>query len=66
MNGALSNINGGIEIDDARIGEGIATVNGPLTFERPVKLYISYQAKVAGPISGAEAVTFTGAAPPNS
>lgn len=41
-----------------------AIVNGPLTFERPVKLYISDQAKVAGPISGANAVKFTGAAPP--
>ncbi|MEO6799743.1 MAG: hypothetical protein ABI178_07395 [Rhodanobacter sp.] len=42
------------------------TVNGPLTFERPVKLYISDQAKVGGPISGANAVKFTGAAPPAS
>lgn len=119
VNGALTNVNGRIEIDDAHIGNGIATVNGdihimgnavvdggikvekangngkgnsffgihfggssnyvprividagasvngPLTFERPVKLYISDQAKVAGPISGANAVKFTGAAPPNS
>ena len=43
-----------------------ASVNGPLTFERPVKLYISDQAKVAGPISGANAVKFAGAAPPTS
>jgi hypothetical protein len=43
-----------------------ASVNGPLTFERPVKLYVSDQAKVAGPISGANAVTFTGATPPTS
>lgn len=43
-----------------------ATVNGPLIFERPVKLYISDRAKVPGPISGATAVTFTGAAPPAS
>ncbi len=43
-----------------------ASVNGPLTFERPVNLYISDQAKVAGPISGANAVKFTGATPPNS
>lgn len=43
-----------------------ASVNGPLTFERPVKLYISDQAKVAGPISGANAVRFSGSAPPNS
>ena len=47
------------------IGAG-ATVNGPLTFERPVKLYISDQAHVAGPITGAEAVKFSGAAPPAS
>lgn len=43
-----------------------ASVNGVLTFERPVKLYISDQAKVEGPISGASAVEFSGAAPPNS
>jgi DUF4097 and DUF4098 domain-containing protein YvlB len=47
------------------IGAG-ATVNGPLTFERPVKLYISDQAHVAGPITGAEAVKFSGATPPAS
>jgi len=47
------------------IGAG-ATVNGPLTFERPVKLYISDQAHVAGPITGAEAIKFSGAAPPAS
>lgn len=47
------------------IGAG-ASVNGPLTFERPVKLYVNDQAKVAGPISGADAVTFAGATPPNS
>ena len=43
-----------------------ATVNGPLTFEKPVKLYINDQAKVAGPIHGADAVKFTGATPPAS
>ena len=42
-----------------------ASVNGPLTFERPVELYISDQAKVAGPISGANAVKFSGDTPPN-
>lgn len=47
------------------IGAG-ASVNGPLTFKRPVKLYISEQARVAGPISGANAVKFSGATPPNS
>ena len=41
-------------------------VNGPLTFERPVTLYVSDQAKVAGPITGASAVKFSGAAPPES
>lgn len=43
-----------------------ASVNGPLTFERPVQLHISDQAKVAGPISGANAVKFSGATPPAS
>jgi hypothetical protein len=43
-----------------------ASVNGPLIFERQVKLYISDQAKVTGPISGANAVKFSGATPPNS
>ena len=43
-----------------------ATVNGPLDFERPVKLYISDQAHVAGPITGAEVVKFPGATPPAS
>lgn len=43
-----------------------ARVNGPLIFERPVKLYISDQAKVSGPISGASAVKFSGATPPKS
>ncbi|MGH8214424.1 MAG: hypothetical protein ACREPZ_01815 [Rhodanobacteraceae bacterium] len=47
------------------IGPG-ATVNGPLTFERPVKLYISDQAHVAGPITGAQAVKYSGATPPSS
>ena len=42
-----------------------ASVNGPLTFERPVNLYVSDQAKVAGPISGANAVKFSGDTPPN-
>ena len=43
-----------------------ATVNGPLTFERPVKLYVNDQAKVAGPVSGATAVKFAGTTPPAS
>lgn len=43
-----------------------ASVNGPLVFERPVKLYISEKAKVASPISGANAVKFTGATPPTT
>ena len=47
------------------VGAG-ATVNGPLTFEKPVKLYISDQAHVAGPINGAAAVKFSGATPPTS
>jgi DUF4097 and DUF4098 domain-containing protein YvlB len=47
------------------IGPG-ATVNGPLTFERPVQLYISNAAQVAGPITGATAVKFSGPTPPAS
>lgn len=47
------------------IGPG-ATVNGALTFEKPVNLYISDQAHVVGPITGAEAVKFSGATPPVS
>lgn len=47
------------------IGPG-ATVNGALDFERKVDLYISDQAHVAGPISGATAVKFSGAQPPGS
>jgi hypothetical protein len=47
------------------IGPG-ATVNGPLTFERQVQLYISDQAHVSGPITGAQAVKYSGATPPSS
>lgn len=47
------------------IGPG-ATVNGPLDFDIPVKLYISDQAHVAGPINGAQAVKFSGPTPPAS
>ena len=45
------------------IGPG-ATVNGMLKFERKVTLYISDQAHVAGPITGAMPVKFTGDTPP--
>jgi DUF4097 and DUF4098 domain-containing protein YvlB len=47
------------------IGPG-ATVNGPLAFKRPVKLYISDQAHVAGTITGAQAMKFSGPTPPAS
>lgn len=47
------------------IGPG-ATVNGPLAFERAVQLFISDQAHVAGPITGAEAIKFSGPTPPSS
>ena len=47
------------------IGPG-ATVNGPLIFERPVHLYISDQAHVSGPITGAQAVKYSGSTPPSS
>lgn len=57
--------NGGNHVPQVVIGAG-ATVNGPLTFERRVKLYVSDQARVAGPISGADAVKFSGSEPPAS
>lgn len=57
--------NGSDHAPQVVIGPG-ATVNGPLTFERQVKLYVSDQAKVAGPISGADAVKFSGPTPPAS
>ncbi len=47
------------------IGPG-ATVNGKLTFERPVKLYISETATVPGPIEGATAEKFSGDRPQES
>ncbi len=56
---------GGKRVPNIVIDAG-ATVNGPLVFERPVKLYINDQAKVAGPISGADAVKFSGEAPPKA
>ena len=55
----------GDNVPTITIGPG-ATVNGPLTFERPVKLFISDQAHVAGPIAGAQAVKFPGATLPAS
>ncbi len=64
-NGVLGIHFGGDNIPRITIGPG-ATVNGPLDFERPVKLYISDQAHVAGPITGAQAVKFSGATPPAS
>ena len=64
-NGVLGIHFGTDNVPRITIGAG-ATVNGPLTFERPVKLYVSDQAHVAGPITGAEAVKFSGNAPPAS
>jgi len=64
-NGVLGIHFGTDDIPRIVIGAG-ATVNGPLTFERPVKLYISDQAHVSGPITGAQAVKFSGNAPPAS
>lgn len=72
-------IDGGIKIEQARgvgitfnahvprivIGAG-ATVNGPLVFDRKVALYINTAAHVAGPITGATAVQFSGPTPPAS
>lgn len=59
------NLFGGDHVPVITIGPG-ATVNGPLTFERKVKLYISDEAHVAGPITGATAVKFSGNEPPAS
>lgn len=44
------------------IGPG-ATVQGALTFERPVKLYVSDKASI-GPVSGATPISFSGDKPP--
>ena len=44
------------------IGPG-ATVQGELTFDRPVKLYVSDKASI-GPVTGATAVSFSGDKPP--
>jgi hypothetical protein len=44
------------------IGPG-AVVEGPLRFEREVRLYVSDKATV-GPVTGATAIAFTGAQPP--
>lgn len=44
--------------------EAGSSVNGPLLFKKPVKLYVSDKAKVVGPISGTEPIKFTGAVPP--
>jgi DUF4097 and DUF4098 domain-containing protein YvlB len=45
------------------IGPG-AVVEGPLRFEREVKLYVSDSATVSGPIEGATAEKFSGDQPP--
>ena len=74
--GANSKVEGGIKIERESmgfhfgknsvprvvIGPG-AVVDGPLTFERKVNLYVSDTAKV-GPVTGAEAVKFSGETPP--
>jgi DUF4097 and DUF4098 domain-containing protein YvlB len=44
------------------IGPG-AVVDGPITFERKVNFYVSDTAKI-GPVTGAQAVKFTGETPP--
>ncbi|MGH8110773.1 MAG: hypothetical protein ACREPL_02365 [Rhodanobacteraceae bacterium] len=59
------NLFGGNHVPVITIGAG-ATVNGPLTFEREVTLYVSDDAHVAGPITGATAVKFSGNEPPAS
>lgn len=59
------NLFGSDNVPRITIGAG-ATVNGPLTFEREVKLYISNEAHVAGPITGATAIKFSGKEPPAS
>ena len=74
--GSGSRVEGGIHVDKADltdnpnsrqprivIGPG-ATVDGPLRFERPVKLLVSESATVSGPIQGATAEKFAGDQPP--
>jgi hypothetical protein len=68
-----SHVEGGIHVDKAtfnserhvpRIVIGPNTVvNGPLRFEREVKLYVSDSAQVSGPIDGATAEKFSGSQP---
>jgi cytoskeletal protein CcmA (bactofilin family) len=74
--GANSKVEGGIKVEREGmgfhfgknsiprivIGPG-AVVEGPLTFERKVNLYVSDSAKI-GPVTGAEAVKFSGENPP--
>jgi hypothetical protein len=74
--GANSKVEGGIKVEREGmgfhfgknsvprvvIGPG-AVVDGNLTFERKVNLYVSDTAKI-GPVTGAEAVKFSGATPP--
>ncbi len=70
-----SHVEGGIEIEEASngfslsssdpiviIGPG-ATVSGDLVFKRKVRLFVSDRATI-GNVTGATAVTFTGATPP--
>jgi hypothetical protein len=42
-----------------------AMVNGGMTFEHAVNLYVSDTAQVNGPIEGATAQKFSGEQPPN-
>jgi DUF4097 and DUF4098 domain-containing protein YvlB len=74
--GANSKVEGGIKVERESmgfhfgknsvprvvIGPG-AVVDGPLTFQRKVNLYVSDSAKI-GPVTGAEAVKFSGDRPP--
>jgi DUF4097 and DUF4098 domain-containing protein YvlB len=74
--GANSKVEGGIKIEREGMGFHFgknriprvvigpnAVVDGPLTFERKVTLYVSDSAKI-GPVTGAEAVKFSGNNPP--
>jgi hypothetical protein len=74
--GADSRVEGGIHVekpgglglanDELRVVIGPhAVVTGGMTFERPVKLYVSDSAQISGPVEGAEPTTFSGDRPPN-
>jgi DUF4097 and DUF4098 domain-containing protein YvlB len=75
--GSGSRVEGGIHVEkpgistdsDAHVPRIVigpnATVNGGMTFERNVRLYVSDSAQIGGPIEGATPEKFSGDQPPN-